>query len=134
VDAGAGLRADRPPLRHQGCGETAGRYLRTWGFSPQKPARRALEQNPEVVARWLEERYPEIEKRAHRERARILWADEMGLRSDHTAGRFGANVISAISNKGHLQFRVFKERFTAPVFIDFLGRLVRQAGGRKMTR
>jgi transposase len=129
--------------------KTAGRYLRSWGFSPQKPARRALEQNPELVAGWLQERYPEIERRARRERARILWADEMGLRSDHTAGRswspvgqtpivggtgkrFGANVISAISNKGHLQFGVFKERFTAPVFIDFLGRLIRQADGQKV--
>ncbi len=129
--------------------KTAGRYLRAWGFSPQKPARRALEQNPELIARWLEERYPEIEQRARRERARILWADEMGLRSDHNAGRswspvgqtpivegtgqrFGANVISAISNKGHLQFRVFKQRFTTPVFIDFLGRLVRHADGQKV--
>src|SRR5271169_926154 len=121
--------------------KTAGRYLRAWGFSPQKPARRAFEQNPELVARWLDERYPEIEARAHREKALILWADEMGLRSDHTAGRswspvgktpviegtgqrFGTNVISAISNKGHLQFRVFKQRFTTAVLIDFLGRLV----------
>lgn len=129
--------------------KTAGRYLRTWGFTPQKPARRALEQNPELVERWLSERYPEIEKRARRERARILWADETGLRSDHTAGRswspagktpivegagqrFGANVIAAISNQGHLQFGVFKQRFTVPVFIDFLGRLVRQAEGQKV--
>jgi transposase len=129
--------------------KTVGRYLRAWGFSPQKPARRALEQNPELVARWLDERYPEIEARAHHEKALILWADEMGLRSDHTAGRswspvgrtpvvegtgqrFGANVISAISNKGRLQFRVFRQRFTTPVFIDFLARLVRQAGGQKI--
>lgn len=129
--------------------KTAGRYLRAWGFTPQKPARRALERNPELVERWLSERYPEIEKRARRERARILWADEMGLRSDHTAGRsgspqgktpivegagrrFGANVIAAISNQGHLQFGVFKQRFTVPVFIDFLGRLVRQAEGQKV--
>lgn len=128
--------------------KTVGRYLRAWGFSPQKPARRALEQNPELVARWLDERYPELETRAHRERALILWADEMGLRSDHSAGRcwspvgrtpvvegtgqrFGANVISAISNKGRLQFRVFKQRFTAPVLIDFLARLVRQARRQK---
>ena len=79
----------------------------------------------------------------------ILWADEMGLRSDHTAGRswspvgqtpviqgtgqrFGANVISAISNKGQLSFRVFKEKFVAKVFIDFLGRLVRQSNGQKI--
>ena len=44
--------------------KTAGRYLRVWGFSPQKPARRALEQNPGAVARWLDERYPELERRA----------------------------------------------------------------------
>ena len=129
--------------------KTAGRYLRVWGFSPQKPARRALEQNPELVARWLDQRYPELERRAYRERALILWADEMGLRSDHTAGRswapvgqtplvkgtgqrFGANVISALSNKGRLQFRVFKQRFTAAVMIDFLARLVRQADGQKI--
>jgi transposase len=129
--------------------KTAGRYLRVWGFSPQKPARRALEQHPELVARWLKERYPEIELRAHREKALVLWLDEMGLRSDHTAGRswspvgqtpivpgtgqrFGANVISAISNKGHLQFSVFKQRFTTPVCIDFLGRLIRQADGQKL--
>jgi len=129
--------------------KTAGRYLRSWGFSPQKPARRALEQNPEMVARWLDERYPVIKARAHREKALILWADEMGLRSDHTAGRswspvgqtpvvegtgqrFGANVISAISNKGHLSFRVFKEKFVAGVFIDFLHRLIRQSTGQKI--
>src|SRR5204862_1055727 len=129
--------------------KTAGRYLRAWGFSPQKPARRALEQNPELVARWLDQRYPELERRAYCERALILWADEMGLRSDHTAGRswapigqtplvkgtgqrFGANVISALSNKGRLQFRVFKQRFTAAVMIDFLARLVRQADGQKI--
>ena len=128
--------------------KTAGRYLRLWGFSPQKPARRAFEQNPEIVKRWLDERYPAIKERAHREKSLILWADEMGLRSDHTAGRswspvgktpviegtgqrFGANVISAISNKGHLSFRVFKEKFVAAVFIDFLGRLVRQSKGRR---
>lgn len=129
--------------------KTAGRYLRLWGFSPQKPARRAFEQNPEMVERWLTERYPEIKERAHREKSLILWADEMGLRSDHTAGRswspvgqtplvkgtgqrFGTNVISAISNKGHLQFRVFKEKFVAKVFVDFLGRLIRHSNGQKI--
>jgi transposase len=129
--------------------KTAGRYLRLWGFSPQKPMRRAFEQNPQAVAQWLDERYPEIERRAHRHRARILWLDEMGLRSDHTAGRswspvgqtpivkgtgqrFGANVISVISNKGHLSFMVFKQRFTTVVFLNFLRRLIRQADGQKL--
>jgi transposase len=38
--------------------ETVGRYLRAWGFSPQKPMRRAYEQSDEAVRRWLEQTYP----------------------------------------------------------------------------
>ena len=129
--------------------KTAGRYLRAWGFSPQKPARRAFERDPEAVQEWLEQTYPQLEARARREKARILWADEMGLRSDHTAGRswspvgqtpiipgtgkrFSTNVISAISNQGQLQFMVFKQRFVTAVFIEFLTRLLRQAAGQKV--
>ncbi len=129
--------------------DTAGRYLRSWGFSPQKAMRRAYEQSDEAVRLWLEERYPQIEKRARRERAEILWADESGLRCDHSAGRtwaptgqtpvtkgtgkrFGANLIAAISNTGTLRFRVFEERFTGPVFLDFLKRLVKDNAGRKV--
>ena len=129
--------------------KTAGRYLRAWGFSPQKPARRAFERDPVAVKRWLEVEYPAVAERARREKARILWADETGLRSDHTAGRswapvgqtpvlegtgqrFGANVVSAISNQGHLQFMVFTNAFIAKVFIEFLTRLVRQANGQKV--
>src|ERR687896_710986 len=32
---------------------TVGRHLKRWGFTPQKPARRAYEQNPAAVRRWL---------------------------------------------------------------------------------
>src|ERR671931_2719520 len=46
---------------------TVGASLRGWGFSPQKPQRRALEQNPAAVRRWLEEAYPAIRARAKRE-------------------------------------------------------------------
>ena len=31
---------------------TVGRYLRQMGFTPQKPLRRAYEQNPKAVAQW----------------------------------------------------------------------------------
>lgn len=127
---------------------TVGRYLRRWGMSPQKPAHRAFEQDDEAVAQWLDEVYPEIRRRAQREGAQIHWGDEMGLRSDHQAGttwgvkgqtpvvagtgqRFRANVISSITNRGSLRFRVFTGRFTADVFIDFLKRLVR-ASPRKV--
>jgi transposase len=122
---------------------TVGRYLKRWGFTPQKPARRAWEQNPEQVRQWLKKEYPSIRRQAQKEKAQIFWGDEMGLRSDHAVGRsyglkgqtpvilatgqrFSCNMISAITNQGRLNFMVFKERFTAQVFIEFLRRLLRQ--------
>lgn len=129
--------------------KTAGRYLRSWGFSPQKPVRRAYEQSEPKVRAWLDEIYPQIHAKAKRDGAEILWGDEMGLRSDHTTGtswspvgqtpvvkgtgqRFSTNMIAVVSNAGKLRFRVFQERFTGPVFLDFLKRLVRDAKGRKL--
>ena len=46
---------------------TVGRYLRRWGLTPQKPARRAYEQDPEAVRHWLEVEYPEVRKQAKAE-------------------------------------------------------------------
>jgi transposase len=66
---------------------TVGRYLRAWGLTPQKPVRRAYEQDPVAVRKWLEEEYPAIREQARQWKAQIHWLDEMGLRSDHQAGR-----------------------------------------------
>ena len=121
---------------------TVGRYLRGWGFTPQKPARRAFERDPVAVERWLAEEYPGIRAQAKKERAEIHWGDEMGLRSDHQAGtswgrkgrtpvipcpgrRFGCNLISTVTNRGTLRFMVFTGKFNSGVLIRFLGRLLR---------
>lgn len=123
---------------------TIGRYLKRWGFTPQKPLRRAYERDPVAVQKWLDKEYPAIHRQAKREKAEIHWGDEMGLRSDHQTGtsygrrgqtpvipgtgqRFRCNMISTITNHGRLTFMVFKKRFTADVMIEFLRRLVRQA-------
>jgi len=71
---------------------TIGKYLRSWGLSPQKPIRRAYEQNPEAVARWLEQEYPAIAAQAKKEKAIILWLDQTGLRSDAAVGTTWAPV------------------------------------------
>ena len=122
---------------------TVGRYLSRWGFRPQKPIRRAFEQDPEKVRYWLDTKYPEIQRKAIQHKAEIYWGDEMGLRSDHATGRsygrkgqtpviqgtgqrFKCNMISVITNRGKLYFMIFKESFSAQTFIDFLIRLVRQ--------
>lgn len=122
---------------------TVGRYLRGWGLTPQKPLRRAYEQDPQAVEQWLKKEYPAIRIRAKRCKALIYWADQMGVRSDHTAGRswslrghtpvvpgtgkrFSCSMMSAITNQGHLAFMVFTGRFEARICLDFLRRLIRQ--------
>jgi transposase len=123
---------------------TVGRYLKHWGLTPQKPLRRAYEQNPQAVKAWLEHDYPAIRRQAETENAEIHWGDQMGLRSDHQAGRsygrrgqtpvipgtgkrFGCNVFSSITNRGKLAFMVFRRRFTTPVMLAFLRRLIRHS-------
>lgn len=61
-------------------------------MSAQKPVRRACERNDAAIARWLKEDYPAIAKEAKRDRARIYWGDEMGLRSDPISGTCFAPV------------------------------------------
>ena len=121
---------------------TVGRYLKSWGLTPQKPVRRAFEQNSAEVRSWLQTKYPAIEREAKRAGAEIHWGDEMGLRSDHQVGRtygrrgktpvvpgtgqrFRCNMISTITNRGRLAFMVFEQSFTVSVFLQFLKRHIR---------
>ena len=116
--------------------------MRAWGLTPQKPVRRAYEQNPVAVRKWLEEEYPAIREVARQFKAQVHWLDEMGLRANHQAGRswgrrgetpmvfgtgqrFRCNMISSITNRGRLAFMIFRQRFTARVFLNFLRRLLR---------
>jgi transposase len=122
---------------------TVGRYLANWGFSPQKPAHRAIEQNPQAIEKWFNTEYPLIQKHAKKQNGTIHWGDEMGLRSDHSMGRtygikgqtpvvkrtgnrFSCNMISSITNLGKLRFMVFHENFTQEIFLKFLKRLIRE--------
>src|ERR671914_1683345 len=69
---------------------TVGKYLARWGFTAQKPIRRADEQDPAAVRRWLRRDYPAIVARAKRARGVVVWGDETGLRSDDVRGRSDA--------------------------------------------
>ena len=119
-----------------------GRYLKDWGYTPQKPISKAYEQNPKRVAQWLEKEYPAIKKKAKKQNAVIYFEDEVGMRSDHQAGksyapkgetpvikktgqRFSLNMVSAISNKGHVGFMILDGTFNGGVFINFLTRLIK---------
>ena len=104
--------------------------------------KRAFEQKPEQVRKWLEEEYPQIEKRAKQEKATIYFGDGTGCGSTHQVGRsyapkgktltmtatgkrFTVNMISAIGNKGHLQFMVMEGRFNGEVFQRFLAQMIK---------
>jgi len=123
---------------------TVGDYLSQWGFTPQKPLKRAYEQNPAKVKKWLDEEYPEIKAKAKQENAEIYWGDETGLRSDTQHGRSYApkgktpairlsakrtssNMISAVSNQGKVRFQVYGGMMNAGRLIGFLKRLTKDA-------
>lgn len=57
-------------------------YLKRWRFTPQKPVKRACEQNPKKVMHWLETIYLGIAVRAKQEKAEIHWGDETGIHKD----------------------------------------------------
>jgi transposase len=123
---------------------TMGTYLARWGFTAQKPLRRAYEQDPAAVRRWLRRDYPAIAARAKAEGGVVFWGDETGLRSDDVRGRGYAppgrapevrvnhrranlGLISAVTNKGELRWMVLDGAITAPDLLRFLTRLVRDA-------
>ena len=130
----------RMPIR------TVGEYLRRWGFTPQKPVRKAYKQDPKAVAEWLEKTYPGIERRAAKEGGEIHWGDETGVRStcQHSRGyarpgetpeltvpgsRFSVNMISTITNQGKVRWMIYTGKMNAALFIVFLTRLL--AGATK---
>lgn len=66
---------------------TVGKYLTRWGFTPQKPIKKAYEQRPEAVKAWLDEPYPAIEAKAKAEGGEIHWGDETALVNTDVRGR-----------------------------------------------
>ena len=51
------------------------------------PERRAREQNPEAVRKWLARQYPAIRREARKKRAKILWYDESAVLAGEVKAR-----------------------------------------------
>lgn len=105
-----------------------GKHLRRWGLTFQRPDKRAVEQNAEAVRVWHQETWPAIRAKARAEGSEVLFADQVGIRSDQVTGRtwgekgrtpivrrtgnrFSVNAMSAISTRGRMHFMVFTESF-----------------------
>jgi len=127
---------------------TMGDYLRSWGFSPQKPKKKAYEQCSKKVQQWLEQEYPAIKKQAKKENAEIHWGDETGVRNNSQHGRsyapkgktpvkksmakrFSINMISTVTNQGKVEFMIYSGSMNTEVLIRFLKQFVK-GKSRKM--
>ena len=121
---------------------TTGDYLRKWGYTPQKPKKRAYEQNPKQVQKWLGEEYPAIVKKAKKEKAEIHWGDETGARNSNQHGRsyapkgktpvklskakrFSVNMISTVTNRGKVEFMIYSGTMNSQRFIEFMKQLIK---------
>lgn len=96
---------------------TMGDYLRPWGFTPQKPKKRAYEQCSKKVQKWIDEEYPAIKGRAKKESAEIQWGDETGVRNTNQHGRSyapkGKNTCKGAQSTtlfGQYVFNCYKSR------------------------
>lgn len=124
---------------------TLGYYLSRWGFSVQRPVKRAYKQDAEKIDKWLNEEFPGITKRAETEKAEIFFGDETGIQNtaNYAKGyapkgktpviyveskKMKINMLSAISKRGKLRFMLYKDNMTSNKLIDFMGRLIKDTG------
>ena len=144
-------RAAVMQLIEQECGlklgvRTVGKYLARWGFTPQKPIKKAYEQRPEAVKAWLDEHYPAIEAKAKAEGGEIHWGDETALVNTDVRGRSYApagetpvaftvgstrqklSMIATVTNRGKARWMIIDEAFNSDKLIEFLEALIKDAG------
>ena len=121
---------------------TLGYYLARWGFSVQRPIKRAYKQDEKQIAKWLDVDFPGISERAKNENAEIFFGDECGIQNtaNYAKGyapigqtpvvkaeskKMKINMISAVSASGKLRFMLYKSNMNSDLLIDFMRRLVR---------
>jgi transposase len=122
---------------------TVGRYLKRWGFTPQRPKKRAYEQNKEAVDKFINQYFPALVARAKKEKAIILFLDETGFSNTSHFGRsyspkiktpvvvvpnhkLGRNVVITVSMDGKIFFMTYPENMNSQTYIVFLARLIKK--------
>jgi len=121
---------------------SVGKYLARWGFTPQKPIKRAYEQSPEAVRTWLDDTYPAIAERAKSEGAEIHWGDETALVNTDVRGRSYApqgktpvamavggtrqklSMLASVTNQGKARWMIIDGAFNHEKLIEFFEALV----------
>ena len=124
-----------------------GRILKGLHWTPQQPIRRATQRDDEAIQRWRDEVWPELRRRARRERRTLVYEDESGfyllpgvvktyapegltpvLREKQT--RDHLSVMGGMTPEGHVYTLVRPEPLNGLHCIEFLLHLLRVAGQR----
>jgi transposase len=124
-----------------------GRLLRSLHWTPQQPIKRAIQRDDEAIQRWRDQTWPELLRRARRERRALVFEDESGfyllpgvvktyapegltpvLREKQT--RDHLSVMGAMTLEGRVYTLVRSESFNGLHCVEFLLHLLRVAGER----
>ncbi len=124
-----------------------GRLLKDLHWTPQQPIRRAIQRDEEAIRRWRDETWPELLRRARRERRTLVFEDESGfyllpgvvktyapegltpiLREKQT--RDHLSVMGAMTPEGRIFTMARQESINGLDCIEFLLHLLRVAGER----
>jgi transposase len=119
-----------------------GALLARLGLTPQKPLQRAYQRDPEAIARWQSERYPEIAKQAKAAGGEVYFWDESGFRADTVHGktwgkqgetpvverpgqRQSISAASAVNARGAFWYCTYEGGLSAELFVKLLKRMMR---------
>ena len=124
-----------------------GRLLQELGWTPQLPIRRALQRDEEAIRRWRADVWPDLLRRARRERRLLVFEDEAGfyllpgvtrtyapeaqtpvLHEKQT--RDHLSVMGGMTPDGKVYTLVRQEALNGMHTVEFLTHLLRVAGER----
>jgi transposase len=121
---------------------SVGKSLSRWGFTPQKPIKRAYEQSPPAVREWLDDSYPALAARAKAEGGEIHWGDETAWVNTDVRGRSYApkgktpvamviggtrqklSMIASVTNPGKARWMIIDGAFNHEKLIEFFASLI----------
>jgi transposase len=124
-----------------------GRLLRELHWTPQVPIRRAIQRDEDAIRRWRDDVWPELRRRARRERRVLVFEDESGfyllpglvrtyapeartpvIREKQT--RDHLSVMGGMTPAGKVYTLARQESLNGSHTIEFLSHLPRVAGER----
>ena len=120
-----------------------GRILKRNKITPQKPIRKAYQQQADLVEHFKKSVFPELVNKAKKEGALILWLDETQARSDPNIGRTWGqkgqtpiipadgkvqkiNVIGTVDQNGYTDFMTYEGNTDTSTVIAFLDMIAKK--------